>query len=71
MGVDGIEAAGHVATSMLGQELREGRGDQLATGEAESARQGIRGLEQFVRKRDGGFHTGVLPRAYRGVKLPN
>jgi hypothetical protein len=43
----------------------------LATGEAEPPRQGIRGLEQFVRKRDSGFHTRVLPWAYRGVKLPN
>ncbi len=71
MSVDSIEAAGNVATAMLGQELREGRGDQLATGEAEPARQGVRGLEEFVRERDGGFHTRVLPQAYRGVKLPN
>ena len=53
------------------EDAGEGGGDELATGQAQPPRQSVAGLEQLVRQGDGCLHTGVIPPAYRGVKLPN
>jgi len=64
LGVHSVQAVGRLAALMLGEKLGQGGGVQATPRHAETLSEGLCGIKQILRDRDGYLHTTVLPSTY-------
>lgn len=68
MRVNFVQLVRDAASAVFRDEISECRGDQAASGEAQTFGKGFRRNEKFIRQGNSSFHTMVIPKEYRAVK---
>jgi len=60
VGVHGVQAGSHLSRLVLGHELRDGHGVELAAVHSQARGKGLRGREERIRQGDRGLHSCLI-----------